>query len=127
MTFVVLELHVLLFYFQYVPVCMCPVDCMSSPTSTTTSPEVSTSYKNGDVRLANGNTDHEGYVQVYSDGSWGHICHNKWQTPEAIVVCRQLGFPVIGKAVLFHCTKYLCSHFDKVPNQPVALSLVTLL
>lgn len=105
---------------------MC-VDCESSTTSTT---EVSTSYKDGDVRLTNGKNEYEGYVQMYSesDGTWGNICHNKWQTPEAIVVCKQLGFSPIGNVNSCtwpgNCfTKSFFFLILKVRRQLVALSL----
>ena len=46
----------------------------------------------GDVRLINGLYPWEGRVEVFYDGRWGTVCNYRWNAPEAIVVCRQLGY-----------------------------------
>ena len=49
------------------------------------------SCDNGSVRLVNGTTMSEGIVEVCLNGVWGNIISSGWNTPDAEVVCRQLG------------------------------------
>ena len=44
------------------------------------------------VRLANGTSDNEGRVEINLNEHWGTICDIYWDTSDASVVCRQLGY-----------------------------------
>ena len=43
------------------------------------------------MRLVNGTVTSEGIVEVCLNGVWGSIISSGWNTPDAEVVCRQLG------------------------------------
>ena len=45
------------------------------------------------IRLTDGQDEHEGRVEVCSNGVWGTICDGGyWDSNDSAVVCKQLGF-----------------------------------
>ena len=45
-----------------------------------------------DVQLVDGLTVHDCRVEICLNGLWGSVCGNSWDTRDASVVCRQLGY-----------------------------------
>ncbi|XP_031568094.1 uncharacterized protein LOC116302847 [Actinia tenebrosa] len=50
------------------------------------------------VRLVDSSRQSRGRVEIFHEGQWGSICYDGWDTRQAQVVCRMLGYP----AALWH-------------------------
>ena len=50
----------------------------------------------GQIRLAGSNIANEGRVEICINNLWGTVCDDSWETTDATVVCRQLGYPTQG-------------------------------
>ena len=61
--------------------------------------------QNGAIRLQGGANAQEGRVEVCNENRWGSVCDDGWNTVDAQVVCRQLGFETTGMYII----TYSCS------------------
>ena len=51
----------------------------------------------GEVRLVDGSSPHEGRVEVCVNEAWGAICSSGWGISDGNVVCNQLGHLPFGR------------------------------
>ena len=61
-----------------------------------------TACLNGEVRLVGGSVETEGRVEICYNYQWGSVCDDLWGTPDANVVCRQLGFAGATEGKMMH-------------------------
>ena len=46
----------------------------------------------GMIHLQGGDYSNEGHVEVYCNGQWGTICSTGFNSTDASVICKQLGY-----------------------------------
>ena len=61
----------------------------------------------GSIQLGGSSLTGQGRVEICVEGSWGTVCDTYWDSRDAAVVCRQLGYPPIGEYITLHCTSSL--------------------
>eukprot|EP00105_Crassostrea_gigas_P044287 XP_019928435.1 PREDICTED: latrophilin Cirl isoform X2 [Crassostrea gigas] len=87
-----------------------------------------TSHKNITTRIVGGPSPYEGRVEVYRNGYWGTLCSDLWNSTDASVVCRSLGYAwqnASGTCCSLyermsgpdHCVKVRCNGLEDGLNQ----------
>jgi len=62
---------------------------------------------NGDIRLAGSTIAGRGRVEICWNEAWGTVCDDLWNSFDANVACRQLGFSSTGKTGCLFNTGYI--------------------
>ena len=76
---------------------MCVVCCCIIIIANSTESAEQSNCTDGEVRLVDGSSPHEGRVEVCVNEAWGTICSNGWGSSDGNIVCNQLGYLPIGR------------------------------
>ena len=55
----------------------------------------------GAIRLVDGGSKNEGRLEICYQNHWGTVCDDDFDSKEAALVCRQLGYPSEGKSCFY--------------------------
>ena len=78
------------------------------------------------MRLAGGNIANEGRVEICINNVWGTVCLDSWGIPDAVVVCRQLGYSTQGQCQVSLTTSFSVTVCILLKYQQMQLPLAML-